>query len=203
MSLAKAIAADGSFDLFVDQLQRLGKSGSLTSQNELAGWLVERAQEVGSEQAVAEAREYSTADEIEVFEVMLLASVYGDARSYPFCNGVVFAMPEKLPMKKFARKFINTEFYSPIPLPKVVGVLYAPFIQSVCHKPSQFDLDEPRDSEPFKVPIDPLLDVMRCLALARPPKCGVQAIAHGTVAADHQPFYRYWSGWGLLPLRHY
>lgn len=202
-ALAQAILAEGTFSIFDKHLQYLGNSGSITSLYDFTDWLIERALQVGAAQAAGEARTYSTSTEVEVFEVLLLADTYSNPRSFQFSNGVVFAMPEALPMRGFAEGCIGREFWSPMPLPKVVGVLFKGFNQPVKHTPSVRDAveNEEADLGPIDTPLDNLMDVARCLTLSRKPRFGVHKIAHGTVAPDDMPFLRKSGSWSLHAFR--
>lgn len=203
-ALSKAVSDEECFRIFDQKLQYLGKVGSLTDLDKLTDWLVNRALQVGAAQAVEEARAYSKSSEVNVYEVLLLAKTYSDVPSFQFSNGVVFAMPNALPMEDFADGVIGQGFFSPIPWPSVVGVLFKGFNQAVKHTPSEYDAVEKRDSrpaDPIEIPIDDLMDVARCMALSRLPRFGIHAIAHGTVAPDTLPFLSKWGSWDLHALR--
>ena len=185
----------GNFD---QHLQSLGNSSSSTELKDLADWLIERANSVGSTQAIDELNAYNNSHEVKVYEVMLLASVHIDSE-YRFCNGVELIHAHTLPNQYIASNIINNSFNSVLPLPKVESVLMAPYNQEISHI-SNTEMNAGACSP--NIPVNELEEARMCLALARPINYGIHAIGHGTVAPDELPFIQSLSGWSVFTFKH-
>lgn len=195
--LLSLLNTNSEYKKFDQRLQSLGNSAASTELRDLADWLVERAINVGSAQAIDELNTYNSSAKVEVYEVMLLASVHIDAE-YRFCNGVELIYPHTLPNEYLASNIIHNTYNSVLPLPKVESVLMVSFGQEVSHTSntsSNANILNPN------IPVRELEETKLCLALARPISYGIQAIGHGTVAPDYLPFINSLSGWGVFSFK--
>lgn len=185
------------YEIFNQQLQSLGRTACSTEIKDLADWLVERASRVGIEQSINELNTYIESPNVNVFEVMLLASVYIDDE-YQFCNGVKIIKPHQIPNEYLATNIVHNTFNSVLPLPRVQSVLIATYSQEVKH----WSNTGPSEKTPSPdIPINDLEEARLCLALARPIGRGIHSIGHGTIAPDNLPFKQSVSGWSISSLK--
>jgi len=186
-----------TFDLFDEQLILLGNSSRSVNRSDLANWCLDRALVVGSQQTVTEINEYINADNLEVYEVLLLSSVHIDCE-YTFCNGVELKHISSIPNKYLANSFARAEYSSPLPWPTVHSVLIQKFEQQKFHwSNTDSDTKSPRPERPIEI----LQDTRRALALARPIGYGIHALACGTVAPSYYPMMQNVSGWSVFSLK--
>ncbi len=193
----EAVKAKQEFKTFDECLQMLGNSAASTKIIELADWIIERANKVGSEQALKDVNKYLSSSEVEVYELMLLASLHIDAE-HEFCNGVKLIQPQSIPNEYLATRIIRDSINSILPLPRVESALIIPYKQTKFHvRNTEDNIKFPRP----KIPYEALEDVMLCLGLVRPIGYGIQVIGHGTLAPDDLPFIQSISGWGITPFK--
>jgi len=185
------------YDIFNQQLQSLGKTAWSTEVKDLADWLVERASRVGSDQAINELNTYIESPKVNVFEVMLLASVYIDDE-YQFCNGVKIIKPHQIPNEYLATNIVHNTYNSVLPFPQVQSVLIARYSQEVKH---WSNTDSSGKTPLADIPINELEEARLCLALVRSIGRGIHSIGHGTIAPDNLPFKQSVSGWSVSSLK--
>ncbi len=186
----EALYLQDKYLVFENYLQLLGNSSSVTTIENLADWIVKRARNVGSKQTIAEVDSYLISSEVEVYVLMLLASIHIDSE-YSFSNGTKLIQASSIPNKFLASEIVQNSFNSVLPSPKVESVLIAPYKQPVFHKKdTDFETETPR----LKIPFQDLEDTRLCLALVI---LGIHSIGYGTVAPDNMPFIHSVSGWNV------
>lgn len=184
-------------DEFHQHLQLLGDGGSSIDRTDLANWCVDRAAIVSPSQVKEELTSYIAADELEVFEILLLASVHIDAE-YDFQNGVKLTRVDTIPNSQLAQSILIADQISPLPLPSVSSVMVTGYSQPRFHWSNVAEgVEIPRPTRP----IVKLRDTQRALALSRPQDYGIQSIASGTVAPDHYPIVHSVAGWSVHSLK--
>lgn len=192
-ALVDFLASTEDFAEFDQQIQMLGTHGRSNKLEDLADWLIERAQIVGGEQAERELYDYLNAETLEVFATMLMANTSIESE-YQFLNGVILVEPQNLPNRHLIRGIFSNTFAHSLPLPKVNCLLIAPYEQKKLHWPN---IENRPGKSADNFPLQLLEETQYCLALARPIDWGIQIIGFGTFAPDHLPFMESVSGWSL------
>lgn len=194
--VVELLSTDSKYNEFCDHLQYLGRGGSSTDIKKLADWIIERAYVVGSNQSVTELSKYLDSDDIEIYELSLLANIHIDSdtsKEYIFCNGVKLINAAFIPNKSVALNIIDNLYNSILPLPRVESVLIKAFRQKKLHQSSYATkLLSPN----IESPLVDLEETRLCMILARQLR-GVHTIATGIIAPDNLPFIQSVSGWSM------
>lgn len=194
--LVELLSTNAKYDEFCNHIQYLGNGGSQTGLKNLADWIVERAYVVGSNQSVQELNRYLDSNNIEIYEISLLANIYihNDTRKeYIFCNGVSLIDESSIPNKLVATNIIHNLHNSILPFPRVESVLIKAFTQKRLHQSSYTDTFVHPNIES---PIIDLEETKLCMILARQLR-GVHSIGSGVIAPDNLPFIQSVSGWSM------
>lgn len=195
-NLITLLSTDPKYNEFCNHIQYLGRGGMPTGIKNLADWIVERAYVVGSNQSFAELSQYLDSDEIEIYELSLLANIYihsDTTKEYKFCNNVKLINASCIPNKSVSSNIMHNLHNSIIPLPRVEFVLIKSFNRKKLHRTST--------SSNFSIPKieSPIIDLKEtrlCMILARQ-LMGVHTIATGIIAPDKLPFIQSVSGWSM------
>ncbi len=164
------------YEKFNNRMQYLGSSGSNTTLQSLADWLVERANDIGTSQAIKELNIYNSSSEVTVYGIMLLSGVYIEDE-YTFCNNVRLVNEWGIPNKNITVDIYHNFMNSILPLPIIKSVFLLPFTQKVHHiKKNELDNGNYFTS----MPIEKIEETKLCLILARN-LFGVHSISHGTI----------------------
>ncbi len=198
--LLKEIHSISEFEIF-SKMQRLGNRYLRVGREDLVFWLIERSQTVGAQQALQDALNYARATQVEVYDLVLLDTVYIDPREFRFCNGVTIAMLEKIPNQRFSIELNRAAFSGGTPGAEIVSILYVSNSQPVSHPCSTATEGGLWESVRYNPKISDLTDVIHCLTLTRAPDSSLQGTAYGTFCKDDQPFVPPWDGWYLLQPR--
>lgn len=135
--LIDLLSTNSKYDEFCNNIQYLGNGGGQTGLKNLADWIVERAYLVGTKQSIQELNKYLKSEDIEIYEILLLANIHIRSQStkeYTFCNGVTLIDSSHVPNKCVSSNILNDLHNSILPLPKVESVLIKEFTQKKLHQ---------------------------------------------------------------------
>lgn len=184
------------YSIFNNHLQYLGNSGSNTTIENLADWLINRSRFVGATKAISELDFYMTSKEVEVDYIEPILETISE-RDFEFVNGVKFLSASNLRNKLFANYIVAGWESSLIPMPRVIRCLSCSYMQTVQHTSNLEYVAFPIQELPF----EKTEDVRLCLSLARSVEYGIFHIGSTSVAPDEFPFIHYISGWNVVPFK--
>lgn len=194
--LVDLLSNDAKYNEFSNHIQYLGQAGSQTGIKNLADWIVERAYTVGSRQSIKDLDDYLNSEEVEVYVLSLLTSIYfksNDTKEYTFCNNVKLINAELIPNKTVSSNIIHNLHNSILPFPRVKTALIKIFKQKKQHESCN---SSSLQSVNIESPTIDLEETRLCIILARQ-LAGAHTIATGVIAPDNLPFIQSFSGWSI------
>ena len=182
-ALLREVRESNHLQLFDDTLQRFGNSAWPTERDQLAHWMVERAQIVGAKQTIEEVERYIACDSFKAYQVMLLSRLCVDSE-FDLGGDIRLVPAHEVPNERLKVALCNNMWNVP-PHTEITSALIRPFHHQKNHElETNLTIDK---REPLENFVSELESAHLCLALGRRRGIGVQAIASTTVAKDDVP----------------